>query len=52
VDLTVRFFDVAKFTTLTPLSLLISCKISFRVVGLKVAAPPIFVPKFPNKISV
>jgi hypothetical protein len=27
--LTKRYFDVAKFTTLTPLSLLISCKFSF-----------------------
>jgi hypothetical protein len=26
---------VAKFTTLTPLSLLISCKLSFPIVGLK-----------------
>jgi hypothetical protein len=31
--LTVRFLDVAKFTTLTPLSLLISCKLSFPIVG-------------------
>jgi hypothetical protein len=29
--LTVRFLDVAKFTNLTPLSLLISCKLSFQL---------------------
>jgi hypothetical protein len=33
VLLTLRFLDVAKFTNLTPLSLLISCKISFPIVG-------------------
>jgi hypothetical protein len=33
--LRVRFFNVAKLTTLTPLSLLILCKVSFPVVGLK-----------------
>jgi len=27
-----RFFDVVKFTTLTPLPLLISCKLSFPTV--------------------
>jgi hypothetical protein len=32
VVLTVRFLDMAKFTTLTPLSLLISCKFSFSIV--------------------
>jgi hypothetical protein len=30
-----KFLDVAKFTTLTPLSLLISCELSFPIVGLK-----------------
>jgi hypothetical protein len=30
-----RFLDAAKFTTLTPLSLLISSKLSFPIVGLK-----------------
>jgi hypothetical protein len=39
---TVRFLDVAKFTTLTPLSLLISCKLSFPVVGLKISSRPMF----------
>jgi len=35
---TVRFFDVAKFTTVTPLSLLISCKLSSLIVGLKISS--------------
>jgi hypothetical protein len=34
VLLSLRFLDVVKFTTLTPLSLLISCKLSFPIVGL------------------
>jgi hypothetical protein len=34
VLLKIRFLDVAKFTTLTPLSLLISCILSFPIVGL------------------
>jgi hypothetical protein len=33
VLLTTRFLDVAKFTTLTPLSLLSSCKLSFPIIG-------------------
>jgi hypothetical protein len=33
--LTARFLDVAKFTTLTPISLLISCIFSFQIVTLK-----------------
>jgi hypothetical protein len=37
-DLT--FLDVAKFTNLTPLSLLISCKLSFPIVGLKMSSLP------------
>jgi hypothetical protein len=41
VLLTVRYFDVAKFTTLTALSLLISCKLSFPIVGLKMSSLPI-----------
>jgi hypothetical protein len=31
VLLTTKFLDVAKFTTLTPLSLLISCELSFPI---------------------
>jgi hypothetical protein len=40
VLLTVRVLDVAKVTTLTPSSLLISCQISFSVVGLKMSSLP------------
>jgi hypothetical protein len=38
--LTARFLEVAKFTNLTPLSLLISCKLSFKIVGLKMSSLP------------
>jgi hypothetical protein len=38
--LTIRFLDMAKFTTLTPLSLLISCKLLFLTVGLKMSSLP------------
>jgi hypothetical protein len=41
-----RFLDVAKFTTLTPLSLLILCKLSFPIVGLKMSSPSENVTKF------
>jgi hypothetical protein len=34
VLMTTKFLDVAKFTTLTPLSLLILCELSFPIVGL------------------
>jgi hypothetical protein len=37
---TFTFFDVAKFTPLTPLSLLILCKLSFQSVGLKISSLP------------
>jgi hypothetical protein len=47
VLLTVRFLDVAKFTILTPLSLLISCKLSFPIVGLKMPSLPTFALKSP-----
>jgi hypothetical protein len=46
--LTVRFLNVAKFTTLTPVSLLISCKISFPNVGLKISSLPTLALKFNN----
>jgi hypothetical protein len=32
--LTIRFVDVAKFNTQTPLSLLILCKLSFSIGGI------------------
>jgi hypothetical protein len=40
VLLTVRFLDVTKNTYLTPLSLLISRKFSFPIVGLKMSSFP------------
>jgi len=48
--LTKRFFDVVKFTTQNSLSLLISCKLSFLIVGLKVSFLPTFTLKSPNQI--
>jgi hypothetical protein len=39
-DLTVRFFDAAKFTTLIPFALLISCKFPFPAVGFKMYSLP------------
>jgi hypothetical protein len=44
--------DVAKFTTLTPLSLLISCKLSFPIVGLKMSSLPTLAFKSHNKIVI
>jgi hypothetical protein len=49
VLLTTKFLDVAKFTTLTPLSLLISCEVSFPIVDLKISSPPTFALKSPEK---
>jgi hypothetical protein len=37
VLLTLRFLDVAKFTNLTAISLLISCKLSFPIICLKMS---------------
>jgi hypothetical protein len=51
VLLTTKFLDVAKFTTLTPLSLLISCEVSFPVVGLKISSLPTFALNRPIKFS-
>jgi hypothetical protein len=42
VLLTTKFLDVVKFTTLTPLSLLISRELSFSFVGLKISSLPTF----------
>jgi hypothetical protein len=50
VILKIRFLDVTKFTTLTPLSLLVSCELSFPVVGLKMSSLPTLALKSPNKI--
>jgi hypothetical protein len=37
-----RFLDVAKFTIIIPLSLLILCKLLFPIVGLKMSSLPNF----------
>ena len=49
---TTRFFDVAKVTILTPLSILCWCKLSFPIVGLKIFSLPTFTLKSPNRIFV
>jgi hypothetical protein len=36
LPLTTKFLDVANFTSLTPLSLRISCELSFQIVGLQI----------------
>jgi hypothetical protein len=46
--LTTKFLDVAKFTAVSPLSLLISCELSFPVVDLQVSSLPTFALKSPN----
>ena len=46
-----RFFNAAKFTILTPLSLLSWSRLSFQIVGLKVSSFPKVELKYPNKIS-
>jgi len=51
LDLTTKFLDVAKFIIPSPLSLLSRCRLSFRVVGLKIFSLPTFLFKFPNIIS-
>jgi hypothetical protein len=45
-----RFFDVVKFTILTPLSLLISCNLSFPIVSLKIFSVFTFALKSYNNI--
>jgi hypothetical protein len=40
VLMTAKFLDVLKFTTQTPLLLLIPCKLSFLIVNLKVSSLP------------
>jgi hypothetical protein len=44
-----RILDVAKFSSLTPLSSLISCKLSFKIVGLKMSSLPTSALISPNK---
>ena len=45
-------FEVAKFTILTPLSLLSRCRLSFQIVGLKIFSFPIFGLKSPDTILI
>jgi hypothetical protein len=45
-----EFLGVTKFTSLTPLTLLISCKLSFPIAGLKMSSFPTLALKSPNKI--
>jgi hypothetical protein len=52
VLLTARFLGVANFTTLNSLSLLISCKLSFPIVTLKIFFLPTFVLKSPNQMFI
>jgi hypothetical protein len=47
---TIRFLDVAKFTSLTPLSLWTPCKLSFWIVGLKISSLPTSAVMCPDKI--
>jgi hypothetical protein len=51
VLLTTKFLDVAKFTTLTSLSLLISCELSFPIVGLKIVFPAYFCIEIAQNVS-
>jgi hypothetical protein len=50
--LTTRFFNVAKLTTLTPLSFASWYRLPLRIVGLKIFSLPNFSPKSPNRIFV
>jgi hypothetical protein len=52
VHFTIRFLDVAKFTTLTPLSILISYELLFPIVGLKISSIPTLALKSPNNFHV
>jgi len=52
VLLTTKFFDVAKFTMLTPLLLLYWCRLSFPIGGMKVFSLSTFALKSPNRIFV
>jgi hypothetical protein len=52
VLLTIRFFEVAIFTNLTPLSLLASCRLSLSIIGLKMSYLPTFALKSPSKIFI
>jgi hypothetical protein len=48
--LTVRFLDVTQFTIQNPLLLMILCKLSFPIAGLKMLSLPTLAMKSPNKM--
>ena len=50
VLLTTRFYDVAKYTILTPSSLLSWCRLAFPIVGLKIFSLSSFALISPNRI--
>jgi hypothetical protein len=50
VLLTTKFLGVIKFITVIPLSLLISCELSFPFVGLKIFTLLTFALKSPTKL--
>jgi hypothetical protein len=50
--LAMKFLDVAKVSILLSLSLLILCKLSFPIVGLKMSSLPTSAVKSPKKIFV
>jgi hypothetical protein len=45
-----QILDVAEFTAITPLSLLISCKLSFPIVGLEMSSLPTLALNYSNRI--
>jgi hypothetical protein len=47
-----RFLEVAKFSTLTPLSLLASCRLSLPIIGLKMSSLPTFALKSHSRIFI
>jgi hypothetical protein len=49
---TIRFLDVATFSTLTPLSFIISYNLSFPIVGLKMSSLPTLAMKSLNRFYV
>jgi len=48
---TIRFYDVGKFTTLTPLSFILLHKLLFSGFGLKVSCLPSFALRSPKQCS-
>jgi hypothetical protein len=50
--LILKILGVTKFTHLTPLSLLLSCKLPFPIVGLKISSLPTLGLQSPNRIFI